>query len=245
MNNIKIIKINKTHIKPNIYLNNFNNYIISDINSLNIKCNMNKIKKSFNMLEIDKYHNNNKSPPTRLRKYFNIDVDMKNNYEYILKYNHDINIFKQQVEDNRNIPRKFALMDYKILYSHFMISYICQISSIVKNIENVNRLNISIHQVRQMCYPNIISENAPEGIHQDGADYIVSALVINHNNVKGGISKIYDLDKNILESIILKENKFIFQNDKTLYHYITPIKCYDNNYLGFRDIIGLDINIID
>ena len=67
MNNIKIIKINK--IKPNIYLNNFNNYIISDINSLNIKCNMNKIKKSFNMLEIDKYHNNNKSPPTRLRKY--------------------------------------------------------------------------------------------------------------------------------------------------------------------------------
>ena len=238
---MNIIKIN---IKPNIYLNNFNNYIISGINLLNINCNdFDKIKKSFNMLQIDKYHNIN--PPTRLRKYFNIDIDMKNNNEYILKYNHDINIFKQQVEDNRNIPRKFALIDNDILYSNFMISYICQISSIVKNIENINRLNISMHQVRQMCYPNIISENAPEGIHQDGADYIVSALVINHNNIKGGTSKIYDSDKNILESIILKENKFIFQNDKTLYHYITPIKCYDDNYLGFRDIIGLDINIID
>tara|TARA_B100001057_G_C22820930_1_gene939376 strand:+ start:474 stop:1190 length:717 start_codon:yes stop_codon:yes gene_type:complete len=238
---MNIIKIN---IKPNIYLNNFNNYIISGINLLNINCNgLNKIKNSFNMLQIDKYHNIN--PPTRLRKYFNLDIDMKNDYEYIIKYNHDINVFKQQVEDNRNIPRKFALIDYQILYSQFMISYICQISSIVKNIENINRLNISIHQVRQICYPNIISENAPEGIHQDGADYIVSALVINHNNVKGGVSKIYDLDKNILESVILKENKFIFQNDKTLYHYITPIKCYDDNYLGFRDIIGLDINIID
>jgi len=238
---MNIIKIN---IKPNIYLNNFNNYIISGINLLNINCNdLNKIKNSFNMLQIDKYHNIN--PPTRLRKYFNLDIDMKNDYEYIIKYNHDINIFKQQVEDNRNIPRKFALIDYQILYSQFMISYICQISSIVKNIENINRLNISIHQVRQICYPNIISENAPEGIHQDGADYIVSALVINHNNVKGGVSKIYDLDKNILESVILKENKFIFQNDKTLYHYITPIECYDDNYLGFRDIIGLDINIID
>lgn len=245
MNNIKIIKINK--IKPNIYLNNFNNYIISDINSLNIKCNnMNKIKKSFNILQIDKYHNNNnKNPPTRLRKYFNIDVGIKNENEYIINFNHDKNIFKQKVKDERNIPRKFALIDYEILYSHFMISYICQICSILKSIENVKRLNISIHQVRQMCYPNIISENAPEGIHQDGADYIVSALVINHNNIKGGVSKIYDLDKNILESVVLKENKFIFQNDKTLYHYITPIECYDDNYLGFRDIIGLDINIID
>ena len=141
MNNIKIIKINKTYIKPNIYINNFNNYIISSINLLNINYNdLDKIKKSFNMLEIDKYHNIN--PPTRLRKYFNIDIDMKNNNEYILKYNHDINIFKQQVEDNRNIPRKFALMDYKILYSHFMISYICQISSIVKNIDITP---ISIH----------------------------------------------------------------------------------------------------
>ena len=37
-----------------------------------------------------------------------------------------------------------------------------------------------------------IFENSPEGVHQMGADYIVSALVINRINLKGGISDIYD-----------------------------------------------------
>ncbi len=239
----KFIKIKNKHQIYNNF-NNFNNYIISDINSLNINCiDLNKIKYSFNWLKIDEYHNN--SPPTRLRKYFNIDVDMSNVEKYHIKYNHNNNIFEQQVEDNRNMPRKFALIDDKILYSHFITSFICQTSSLVKNIENINKLNISIHQIRQICYPNTISENSPEGIHQDGADYIVSALVINHNNLKGGISKIYDSNKNIIDAVILKEKELIFQNDKTLYHYITPVECYNDNYLGFRDIIGLDINIIE
>ena len=197
------------------------------------------------MLKIDKYHNNNIGPPTRLRKYFNIDIDMTNIEKYHIKYNHDIDVFKQQVEDDRNIPRKFELIDDKIIYSHFITSLICKISYMIKYIEDIKKLNISIHQVRQICYPGIISENSPEGIHQDGVDYIISALVINHNNLKGGISKIYDLNKNIIDSVTLKEKELIFQNDKTLYHYITPVECYNDNYLGFRDIIGLDINIIE
>ena len=237
-------KINKI-IKNNIY-KKFNNYIISDINSLNVNyIDLNIIKDSFKMLQIDKYHNNNKGPPTRLRKFFNIDIDMENKKKYNIKYNHHINIFKQQVEDNRSDPRKFSLIDDKILYSHFMVSLIYKISSLIQSIEDIKKLNISIHQVRQICYPNIVSENSPEGIHQDGADYIISALVINHINLKGGISKIYDLDKNIIDEHILKEKEFIFQNDKKLYHHITPVECNNDNYLGFRDIIGLDINIIN
>ena len=71
----KFIKINN---KYQIY-RRFNNYIISDVNSLNIDCiDYDKIRSSFNMLKIDKYHNNNIGPPTRLRKYFNIDIDMTN-----------------------------------------------------------------------------------------------------------------------------------------------------------------------
>ena len=237
----KFIKIKN---KNQIY-KKFNNYIISDINSFNINCNdLNIVKNSFNSLKIDKYHNSI-NPPTRLRKYFNIDIDMTNINEYYIKYNHNIDIFEQKVDDDRNIPRKFALIDDKILHSHFITSFICQISSLIKNIEDIRLLNISIHQVRQICYPGIISENSPEGIHQDGADYIVSALVINSENIKGGISEIYDLNKNIIDSVILKDKELIFQNDKILYHHITPIECFYNDYLGFRDIIGLDINIID
>ena len=69
--------------------------------------------------------------------------------------------------------------------------------------------------------------------------------MINRINLKGGISDIYDMDKNLLKFVILNENELIFQNDKKLYHYVTPIKCLNKDYLGFRDIIGLDINIMD
>ena len=36
------------------------------------------------------------------------------------------------------------------------------------------------------CYQHQNATNAPEGIHQDGADYIVSALVLERKNIKGG-----------------------------------------------------------
>ncbi len=237
----KIIKVKQ----PKIFLKTFNNYLISDIKSLKINNkDLNIIKHSFSKLKIDNYHNSN-NPPTRLRKFFDVDVDMSNKKYIKIIFNNDKSIFKQPVEDDRGKPREFDLIDDKILYSKLMISLISKISAIVKYIEDVNKLNISIHQVRQICYPGIISENSPEGIHQDGADYIVSALVINRINLKGGISDIYDMDKNLLKFVTLNENELIFQNDKKLYHYVTPIKCLNKDYLGFRDIIGLDINIMD
>ena len=51
--------------------------------------------------------------------------------EYNIKYNHNIEIFEQKVDDDRNIPRKFELIDDKILYSHFLHHlYVKQIHSV-------------------------------------------------------------------------------------------------------------------
>ena len=119
------------------------------------------------------------------------------------------------------------------------------------NLVNMNhpfkKISVDVHQVRQVCYPNIISHNSAEGIHQDGADYIISACVLNRYNIDGGISSIYDSDIKLLDTILLKENDFIFQDDKNLYHYVTPISFHQDDNLddiGLRDIIGLAIKIL-
>ena len=39
-------------------------------------------------------------------------------------------------------------------------------------------------------------------------------------------------------------NEGIFQEDRKLWHYITPIENKEN-FIGIRDIIGLDIKIMD
>ena len=56
---------------------------------------------------------------------------------------------------------------------------------------------------------------------KDGADFIVSAFVINKVNIKGGESIIMDEGKVSQYSTYLDENQGIFQEDKNLWHYIT------------------------
>ena len=104
-------------------------------------------------------------------------------------------------------------------------------------------MNISIHQVRLLSYPGYKSDNSPENIHQDGVDYIVSALVLNKKNIKGGKSIIYNENKQEMYNTYIDENEFIFQNDSDLWHDITKIES-DGNYVGYRDILGFDIKLL-
>ena len=80
-------------------------------------------------------------------------------------------------------------------------------------------------------------------MHRDGSDFLITAYVINRSNILGGESMIYDKDKKLIYKKLLYSDNGIFQNDKDLYHYVTPIQS-DGNYVGYRDILGIDIDII-
>lgn len=75
-----------------------------------------------------------------------------------------------------------------------------------------------------------IVTNSPEGVHQDGCEYIVSALVIDRFNVTGGESRVYcsNQEKMIL-SHVLNEGEGLLHADKhsSLWHEVTPISLYD------------------
>ena len=119
--------------------------------------------------------------------------------------------------------------------------------SFLNSQQKIDSFDVSLHQIRQITSSGIESHNSPEGIHQDGADYIISACVLNRYNIQGGTSYIYDNNLDYLYTALLKENEFIFQDDKSLYHYITPIQysnIHSDDPFGHRDIIGLDITIL-
>ena len=102
---------------------------------------------------------------------------------------------------------------------------------------------LDIHQVRLLSFNNQPSDNAPEGIHQDGADYIISALVLNKHNIENDTSIIYNKNKKEIYRTNLDTGDFIFQDDVNLWHDIAPINAA-NNCTGYRDIIGFDIKIL-
>tara|TARA_B110001469_G_C9635679_1_gene318726 strand:- start:106 stop:879 length:774 start_codon:yes stop_codon:yes gene_type:complete len=217
--------------------NNKSNYLITS----NIKNNeLSNLKLSYQNLKIDLINNN---IPTRSRKYCNYRLDVRNKNEFKLGIV-DSDIFVQNTNDNRNIPRKFQLIDKEIILSNWLTDYIGNIAALAllnKNDSKIKYCNVYTHQVRQIVTKDTESHNSPEGIHRDGVDYIVSAFVINKFNVNGGKSIIYDKNKNKIFETTLEENQGIFQEDKELYHYVEKINVIDDNYFGYRDILGFDI----
>ena len=196
---------------------------------------------SYNNLPIDT--TNKQGFPTRLRRYANYNVKI-NEKDYEIHYTGK-NKFKQDVPDTRRELREFTLLEKKYIKNDFILNLISKLSAmtIINSDIKINKLDISLHQVRQICYPNVQSHNSPEGIHQDGVDFIVSALVMNRTNIEGGESILYDVYKNEIYRTTLYPGEGIFQEDRKLWHFVTPIKSIDN-CVGYRDILGIDINII-
>ena len=180
--------------------------------------------------------------PTRFRRYSNFNLDVVDCDTLVFNQINQ-NMFNQDVDDFRNKTRAFTTMEKTVINDTFYQLMGQIVGLTLFSNPSIKKMNISVHQVRLLSYPNLTSDNAPEGIHKDGADYIVSALIMNKNKIKNGKSIIYDSSKNLLDEYQLELGEFIYQEDRNLWHDITPIKA-ENNFYGYRDILGFDFKII-
>ena len=207
-----------------------NGNIYKKLNLSNINCDINKLNKlrlSYNNLPIDTMIDNK---PTRFRRYGKIHINFENGYK--MKCIND-NIFKQDVDDFRNKPRIFEpIVEYDNSFLNLIknISYLPKMDNI-----NIKKMDIHIHQIRLISYPFISSDNSPEGIHRDGADYIVSALVLNKHNINNDKSIIYNENMEEIFNTNLNLGEFIFQEDRKLLHDITKINA-NEGFIGYRHI---------
>jgi hypothetical protein len=99
---------------------------------------------------------------------------------------------------------------------------------------------VRIHQIRIVATPDEPGLPAPEGIHQDGTDYLTLHLV-RRRHVVGGESTIYDLDCRPLRSYTLREplDSLILEDPRIL-HGVTPVHPVDGCTFGCRDLLGVD-----
>ena len=106
---------------------------------------------------------------------------------------------------------------------------------------------ITVHHTFIFCENGKKSTNSPEGIHQDGMDFIMSAFVIDRKNISGGKSVIYANDKETkLFETTLKNGQGIIQQDlnSELWHEVTEISQINANEIGYRSSIGFDIEVL-
>lgn len=150
--------------------------------------------------------------------------------------------------DYRTLPRTFAPLAKGVAEHPLFQQWLRAVGDQVRTARpEAERLQVACHQMRSVASPGRRSSNAPEGIHQDGADYIVSALVVERRGVAGGESRVYDENREVLLRRTLEIGEGLFQADagSPLWHDVTSI-AFDpesGECEGVRSIFGLDIRL--
>lgn len=100
---------------------------------------------------------------------------------------------------------------------------------------------IEAHQIRWHCKKNI-KIPAPEGVHQDGFDFI-GIFMADTNNVDGGEIMLYKAPDNApFFKKHLDPGEFVILNDKKLFHNAAPLVPTPNDEDGHWDVIVLTAN---
>lgn len=170
--------------------------------------------------------------------------------------------FSQAVDESdiRSLPRVFdESPDAHVENKHFQ-SWLRAVYDLVCEVRpEASKLRVSAHFMSIRASHGSPGENSPEGAHEDGADYIISALVVNRINVTGGESQIIEKilpqgNKELIYHHALQPGEFAFQSDTRdefihgtdLWHHVTPIRTADPALgEGWRELIGFDINVIE
>jgi hypothetical protein len=80
-----------------------------------------------------------------------------------------------------------------------------------------------VHQIRIECSSEVAGDPAPEGIHQDGFDW-VGIFCVDRHNVVGADTHLYRAkDQPPIFSRELQPGEAVFVNDREVFHYTDPV----------------------
>lgn len=159
--------------------------------------------------------------------------------------------FSQQSSDLylSSVVRHFEPIPRGFLFSEDFSNFVRSIATQVDSLEGgmVAELEVTVHMMVVMGRADGGTSNSPEGIHQDGFDYLVPALVVERKNITGGSTSYYDADRmTVLVSRELQEGEgqILAENGSNVWHMASPIKLIDPNEPGYRASIGFDMTVL-
>lgn len=199
-------------------------FTLRKVNSINLE----GFKQFFNELPVDPYIKGN----YRLRRLSRFIVSRDN----LIKLPHGY-LF-QSKEYNPllgDLKREFAELDDALIELDIFKNLVLAFSDSCKLHPEAE---IGVHQIRTICSPDNLGNPAPEGIHQDGTDFI-AIFSVDRDNIQGGETHLYTAKKEKpVFSKILNPGELLLVNDHDFFHFTTPIKPLTNSQ-GTRDVFVL------
>ncbi len=156
----------------------------------------------------------------------------------------------QAVDDYRARSRSYAELPKTLMRSSKLRNFLREAADMVDVAHGGARsLEIVVWLVSVTATANQSGLASPEGIHQDGADYIVPALIVDRDNIVGGESVIRrGRGGPVIFRDELQVGEGLLHSDRgsDLWHFVTPFGLQDKlRRTGHRNTIGLDFFIND
>lgn len=136
------------------------------------------------------------------------------------------------------IQRVFAPIMPEILYSDLLTRMLRDIIGLfTTNMDS--GWKVQCHQFRIKTSVMEVGRPTPEGIHQDGADYVF-IMLLERQGITGGKSELFDQARQRIAAIYLQQEcDAILLNDKVLWHNVTNIQPAKGVEKGHRDVLVL------
>jgi hypothetical protein len=99
--------------------------------------------------------------------------------------------------------------------------------------------HVEAHQFRIEARSNAAGQPTPEGMHQDGVDWVL-VLMVDRENIAEGETSIHGLDRSLLGSFTLREPlDSALVDDHRVFHGVTAVRALDPARPAHRDVLVL------
>ena len=96
---------------------------------------------------------------------------------------------------------------------------------------------VEVHQFRIEAQQGQAGQPTPEGMHQDGVDWVL-VLMVRRENIASGETTIHDLERHKLGAFTLSHPMdAAWVDDNRRYHGVTPVEPRDPTRPAFRDVL--------
>ncbi|MFI9402930.1 2OG-Fe dioxygenase family protein [Nocardia sp. NPDC052316] len=124
-------------------------------------------------------------------------------------------------------------------YTPIAVDFVSTIKHIVDQerfLDQTVDWQINVHQNRSKTTTDKSAELTPEGIHQDGHEFVIISI-LSRNNVRGGEMRLWPAkDADPIWRGTLAAGDAVILDDQRVYHDVTPIEP-DGSTTGTRDIL--------